>query len=416
MLFELHVIAWLILQTKLAPGFCKHAQETTRQGVDQDLTEGYDCDSFIQLRSNVTVRSEDGHLPSKLELASNRVQHVISDQHLAQGVEGTQNHDVPEKEDEQAMRLRQVEAEIKKVRQLLQVQHLEERDAESRHDDRRSVLQEEDEHARMKLHEAQIKIDRLQQELLLAQASSMDRDKLFSTLKTHWIVIAIVILTACCTLSMCACCGPTRMYQLVEGCIEADVLLIRTVSKLFYKTWTSLHARTQAAIIGMNLLTGAGCLMLWWITSGGHSGSMPENLLLLTVRWVYLGCVMCCLPGLLCAAVVCCELWSCCSDVQNNLGDYILEAATDVADFQQQVTRQTVKGFTHTCDPCWEGCKKTFGCSSKDTPQTEGGDPDVAQATQNLQVASRALQSITLGKGVRKQRPKITIKKEIAQG
>lgn len=446
--FHLHLIGWLILQTTFGLGLGKHSQECVGgsgegrlKGADLDWTLEPNWIALLQAKSslvartpatsNLIARSEDQHPPRKVTVASDRVQHLISDQHLAQDVAATQNQHLPEKGDEQAMRLRQVEAELREVHQLLQSQHLEVKDAESRDENRWSVLQE-DEHASMTLHEAQVKIDKLQQELLLAQASTMDWDNFFNTLKTHWFGTTIVILIACCTLAMCACCGPMRVLRMEEAgcesafkcckcCIDMDILFVRTISKLFYDVWNTLHPRTQAAVLGMNLLSALGILMLWWITSSSPTQSLSETLLLMTIRWGYVGCVLCCFPGVLFMAVIVCELWACCSDVQNNFGDYVLEAATDVADFQHQVTKQTVKGCTQTFTPCWQGCKKALGCSSKDAPQDtpqartrdRSLDPETAQAVENLNVASRALQAINFGKAGKKKRPKIVITKEL---
>mmetsp|Transcript_50528 Transcript_50528/g.88884 ORF Transcript_50528/g.88884 Transcript_50528/m.88884 type:complete len:438 (-) Transcript_50528:11-1324(-) len=433
MLFAWHLATWLTLQTAVVPALGEYDCLALIQSR-LDLPERIRKQDLPQTAGalNQTVRHkqyEDAMQLHEVELATRIVQNPLSDQSLAQKEAGTRNRNLPQNEDQQAMRLRQVEVQIEKVQQLLRNQNFEAKATKSQSDDRRDLTQSENEHTSMQLHEAERKIQKLQEELRLAQAYSLDWNEVVTTLKTHWIATAIGILAACCILSTCVMCGPIRtltageegcecMVSCSKCCIETDIFCLRATWKLFYGVWHALHPRTQAAILGINLLTVIGVFVLWRVTAWHKGESLAESLLLSGVRWGYLGCVMCCLPGLMFTAVTCCELWACCADVKDNLGDYIMEAATDVAQFQQEVTAASVKGCTSTIAPCWQGCKKALGCS-KDEPDdpSSSSDPQVAQVAKSLQVASKSLHNVYLAKAARKAaRPVIMIKRMHPEG
>mmetsp|Transcript_70121 Transcript_70121/g.116140 ORF Transcript_70121/g.116140 Transcript_70121/m.116140 type:complete len:222 (+) Transcript_70121:1-666(+) len=197
-------------------------------------------------------------------------------------------------------------------------------------------------------------------------------------------------------------------YTCSKCCVETDIFCMKFFWKLFSKIWSSLHSRTQAMIILGMLMSVTGIAVLWWFTERKTNESDAEVLLMLMVRWTYLGCVMCCLPGLMCLGVICCEAWACLSDVTNNLGDYILEAATDVVEFQHAVTDQSVKSCTSSVSSCWQGCKNL--CSGKDD-STQAEEARVASTGRSLQVAMNGLQAVQKSKPARKfARPIIMLK------
>mmetsp|Transcript_82759 Transcript_82759/g.146563 ORF Transcript_82759/g.146563 Transcript_82759/m.146563 type:complete len:336 (+) Transcript_82759:86-1093(+) len=269
-----------------------------------------------------------------------------------------------------------------------------------------SLLQEEDE-AATKLHRAEQKIKELQQELMKAKGPDLDWEKIASTLKEHWLLTGTMILVACCILPFCCLCGPSCVLRTGEQgcenvasctscCIKTDWFLLKSTWQLIHAVWTGLHDRTRATILIVNFMTAGGIAILWWFTSDDKHKEGSEYLLLLTVRWCYLGLVMCCLPGILFLTISCCEFWAFLADFGNNFSDYIMEVATDFVDFQEQVTHKTAERCTEGASQCWQGLKKTCGCASESP-----SGPEVDVRVQTVAKSIGAVQSKTKRERVR---------------
>mmetsp|Transcript_12340 Transcript_12340/g.23242 ORF Transcript_12340/g.23242 Transcript_12340/m.23242 type:complete len:332 (+) Transcript_12340:56-1051(+) len=245
-----------------------------------------------------------------------------------------------------------------------------------------SLFQERDE-AAMKLHRAEQKIEELQQELIQSKGLSFDWPSLRAFLSKrwdwrHWILLVMVLLVAGGIVCCCCLCGSCMLRTGERGCedlasctaclVKTDWLLLKSTCQLVYRVWKGLHERTRATILLVNVMTAAGIALLWWITSNNFKHRQgSEYLLLLTVRWGYLGMVMCCWPGILFLTISCCEFWAFLADFGNNFSDYIMEMAGEVVNFQEEVTKQTTERYAACATQCWQGAKKTFGCAN-DSP------------------------------------------------